>query len=421
MSEQQVRTEEDPTGEVLELATRAGHILLENGAEISRVEETMERISTHFNVDHKSFFVLSNGIFTTGRHFAEVEYIPFKGTQLDKVVEVNQLSRDIEAGKLDLHQASQRMDQISRLPGKPFWEQLLGASVGSAGFCIIFGGSLFDAAVSFIAGLLLYFFILTVGARHLTKLFCNICGGAVASLVCLLCYQAGLGDNLSHMIIGAIIPLIPGVSFTNGIRDIAGGDYIAGTTRLLDALMVFFSIALGVSLVLLIDGRIQGAMLSLHPSVSDPLTSNFFIQLLSAFVGTLGFAVLFGVPRRHYLLCGITATAGWAVYLVMLHHGGATVVGASALATVAVALVSQYLAVIRHCPVTVFLICGIFPLIPGAGIYWTTGYIVSNQLRAALESGFTALKITVALILGIILVTELTALFYRKKRNRSVI
>ena len=85
--------------QALEVATVAGHILLENGAEISRVEETMERIASHYDVDSENFFVLSNGIFTTGHHFANVEYIPFKGTQLDKVVAVNQISRDIEKGR----------------------------------------------------------------------------------------------------------------------------------------------------------------------------------------------------------------------------------------------------------------------------------------------------------------------------------
>ena len=53
--------------EVLEVASDAGHILLENGAEISRVEDTMERIATHFGVSSSNFFVLSNGIFTTGQ------------------------------------------------------------------------------------------------------------------------------------------------------------------------------------------------------------------------------------------------------------------------------------------------------------------------------------------------------------------
>ena len=100
-------TETDNTTEVLEVASIAGHILLENGAEISRVEDTMERIASHYGVDSGHFFVLSNGIFTTGSlgKYANVEFIPIRGIQLSKVVAVNKLSYEIAAGKHLLHRA----------------------------------------------------------------------------------------------------------------------------------------------------------------------------------------------------------------------------------------------------------------------------------------------------------------------------
>ena len=101
--------------EALDIANEAGHILLENGAEISRVEEVMDRISSHYGVDAKHFFVLSNGIFTTGQGYANVEHIPIHGCQLDRVVEVNQLSRDIEKHNLTLEQASRRLEKIRQM------------------------------------------------------------------------------------------------------------------------------------------------------------------------------------------------------------------------------------------------------------------------------------------------------------------
>ena len=88
--------------------------MLENGAEISRVEDIMSRISSHFGVDSGNFFVLSNGIFTTGRAnkvtksgaqastYANVEFIPLRGIQLSKVVAVNRLSYDISNGRTNL-------------------------------------------------------------------------------------------------------------------------------------------------------------------------------------------------------------------------------------------------------------------------------------------------------------------------------
>lgn len=103
---------------------------------------------------------------------------------------------------------------------------------------------------AFLAGFLLYAFILKIGAAHFSKITSNICGGILATAICVLCYAAGVGRNLDCMIIGGVIPLIPGIPFTNGIRDIANGDYISGSVRLLDALLSFLGIAIGVGAAL---------------------------------------------------------------------------------------------------------------------------------------------------------------------------
>ena len=132
----------EQSNDILAFAAEVGHTLLENGAEISRVEETMKIVASSFGVDKEHFFVLSNGIFTTGSSYANVEFIPIKGASLDKVVEVNQLSREISAGKYTLEEARRRLDEIRNAPTKPKWEQFLGEAMASGAFCAIFGGSL---------------------------------------------------------------------------------------------------------------------------------------------------------------------------------------------------------------------------------------------------------------------------------------
>lgn len=255
--------------EVLETAMAAGHILLENGAEIARVEETMERICRHYGVESGNFFVLSNGIFTTGSQnpdspggqYAKVQHIPVKGAQLNKVVAVNQLSREIEEGYYSIEQTKERLEQIRHMPGKSFHIQVLASGVGSACFCYLLGGGLLDSAVAFVAGFLLYIFVLLAGTSHMSKITKNICGGALVTLICILSNRLGLGESLSHMIIGSIIPLVPGVPFTNGIRDIADGDYISGAVRLLDAILVFLCVAIGVGMMFIVYHRVFGGVL----------------------------------------------------------------------------------------------------------------------------------------------------------------
>ncbi len=398
---------------VLEVAALAGHILLENGAEISRVEETMERISRYYGGKSANFFVLSNGIFTTGgRGYAKTEFIPFKGAQLERVVAVSQLSRDIEAGKYSLDQAWERLHEIRAQRSKPVWEQLLGAAVGSAGFCIIFGGSLADSLASAIVGLLIWAFILFVSAPHLSKPLGNIAGGLLGTLLCMLLYRLGLGTNLGNMIVGALIPLIPGVPFTNGIRDLAAEDYISGATRLLDAMMVFFCIAAGVAISFLGVRLVEGSMTAVSASL-NPLTGAIPIQLAAAFFGTLGFAVLFGVPRRNYLQCAIVAALGWICYLLVSRCTPLGAITSTFIATILVALLARLSAVRFKTPETVFLITGIFPMIPGGGIFWTAFYLVSGVLRKALQSGMLSLGIVAAIVLGIIVVSAVPFRFFK--------
>ena len=395
----------DPT-KPLDLAYEAGSILLENGAEISRVEETMKRIACHYGVEDESFFVLSNGIMATGKDYARSKFIPIKEASLDKVVAVNQLSREVEQGQCSLDQLEQRLKAIRAMKAKPAWEQILASAVGSAAFCIIFGGGFMDCLASFVAGLVLWIYMLFVASKRLSRIVGTASGGLLATLICFGMYRLGLGEHLSNMIIGAIIPLIPGVAFTNGIRDMANEDYLAGTTRLLDAMLSFFCISLGVALAFMLDENLFGSFLKLDPLIADPQTSSFLVQLIAAFLGTMSFAVLFGVPRNFYFDAGLCGMMGWLLYLILTRYSAFSAVEVMFCATALITLIALLQSTGRKCPITVFLISGIFPLVPGAGIFWTSYNIVSNQLPEALNTGFAALKATVAIAFGILAVME---------------
>lgn len=401
------------------LADEAGHILLENGAEISRVEETITRIAESYDVHDESSIVLSNSIITTGKHYARALYIPIRGMQLSRVVEVNQLSRDLESSRMSFDELERRLQAIRVAKGKPWWEVVLGIAFGVSSFCILFGGSMRDAAATFVCGLLLGAFVTFVGSRT-SRIFSNLFGGMVGGLLCILSLALGFGDHLPNMIIGTIIALVPGVSFTNGMRDLANEDYIAGATRLMDAFLVFLCIALGVMLAFVFERLCSGRLMQLVAPTQDAVTSAWYIQLPAAFIGTLGFSALFGAPRKYYFECGLTGMMGWGVYLLTLTAGPQHVVGACFLGALTVTAMSGVFAVLRKCPTTVFLICGIIPLVPGGGIFWTAYYLVGNQLRLAATTGFTALKVTVAIAGGIILFGAIVGRLYKRMNEKSV-
>jgi uncharacterized membrane protein YjjB (DUF3815 family) len=124
------------------------------------------------------------------------------------------------------------------------------------------------------------------------------------------------------------------------------------------------------------------------------------VQIVLAGVGTLCFAVLFCVPKRHWLACAADGAVGWGVYSIMLLFQPSTVVATLA-AAVPLALLARAFAVTRKAPATVFLLCGIFPLVPGAGIYYTAYYFMRGENEVCAAHGVETFKIALALALGI--------------------
>lgn len=137
------------------------------------------------------------------------------------------------------------------------------------------------------------------------------------------------------------------------------------------------------------------------------------IPVIAAVIGTMAFALLFGVPRKYYVSCGTVGGIGWFIYLLLTTRFQLTITESTFCATVVVVLISRFLAVKDHCPTLIFSVPGIFPLIPGGGIYWTAHYVVLNEYGKALESGAGALKAAFALVLGIIVVFELPQKIFR--------
>lgn len=141
-----------------------------------------------------------------------------------------------------------------------------------------------------------------------------------------------------------------------------------------------------------------------------------FLQLFAAMIATISFSLMFGVPHRYYRYCGVIGAAGWAVYCGLFHFSGDVI--ASFVAAMTVVFLSRLVAIRQQCPVTVFLISGIIPLVPGAGVYWTSYYLVTNELKLAVENGYHALKIAFAIVLGIVFLFELPQEMFLKLLNR---
>ena len=133
-----------------------------------------------------------------------------------------------------------------------------------------------------------------------------------------------------------------------------------------------------------------------------PLWTDYFTQFVVAVIATISFGITFHVPKRHYLAGGLTGAVGWMVYIL-----GVTAPIAVLIATLPLTLCARFFSVCHKAPVTVFLLPGIFPLVPGAGIYYTAYYFLRDDRSLFLNKGVETLKIAMALALGIALVCSL--------------
>lgn len=131
------------------------------------------------------------------------------------------------------------------------------------------------------------------------------------------------------------------------------------------------------------------------------------LQFLAACAGTIGFSVLFSVPKEHYFRCGWIGGSGWLVCWILVHGFHMGTIEANFLATVYIALASRTSSTVEKCPVTLFLISGIIPEVPGIGVYRTIYYSILEDHQKSILYGRETLGIAIAMVLGIILVFEI--------------
>lgn len=128
---------------------------------------------------------------------------------------------------------------------------------------------------------------------------------------------------------------------------------------------------------------------------------NYILEFVMAFVAIYAFAFLFCVPKKELLFSGLSGALGWVVYYGIVHHDLSPVL-ASLVATFILTVFSRTMAVIRSNPATVYLLCGIFPLVPGAGIYYTAYYLITGDNTRFASKGLETFEIALAIVFGII-------------------
>ncbi|WP_241433607.1 threonine/serine exporter family protein [Listeria floridensis] len=226
--------------------------MMESGAEIYRVEDTMNRIADAATSKKGITFATPTGIFMSieGEQHIQLETIPTRTINLEKVSLVNDLSREFSAHNIsleELHSSLVQLEKDTRF--FPVWMQILSAGLVSGALMIIFGGSWVDFISTCIIGTL-GFIVYYFAAEWLKiKFLAEFLSSFIIGLLAVFVVHFHLGVNLDKIIIGGVMPLVPGVPITNAVRDLLAGHLLGGMARGMEALLTSGAIGIGIAVV----------------------------------------------------------------------------------------------------------------------------------------------------------------------------
>lgn len=242
--------------QILDIAAYAGKIMLVNGAEIYRTEDTISRICQAYGMKYVQGLVTPTGIFISiddGDGVAEtvVRRIKHRSLNLAKISEVNQFSRSIQENPPDYDTAMSLLRQISY--GANLYSLNLTiflSSLGGAVNALLMKASFINIIPAFLAALVAQLVVRKLGFLRDVHFVGEMIAGFICGFISLSCFKAGIGDSLSIIIVSSILPFVPGVSLTNAIRDAVNDDLISASSRGLEAALIAISIAIGVAIAL---------------------------------------------------------------------------------------------------------------------------------------------------------------------------
>lgn len=240
---------------IVHLAIEAGRIILQNGGETYRVEETMLRICYAFNIKQADSFVTPTGIMLSvtdneGNTISLVKRINNRTVNLEKISQVNDLSRTVVDKSLSLDSIELRLRAIDSICGYSTSFLIMASALSAGFFTLLFGGSIRDFSVSLIIGTIIKIVSIMLNKIKINEFFINSIGGAIASLIALISVYLGIGQNKDTIIIGSIMLLVPGLIITNAIRDTIAGDLVSGISRAVEACFIAVAIAVGSGIVM---------------------------------------------------------------------------------------------------------------------------------------------------------------------------
>lgn len=404
----------------LDLATELGYRLATCGAETYRVEESVKRLLSAYGISCEAYAVPYSLTVTVetadGTPLMRMRRIGNTSSDLDAVERYSGLSRRICSEKPDPKTALSWLHETDK--SRTYYSlplEYLGNFLGSAGFGWFYGGSFIDALSAGLCGLVGCAAGRLFSRLQVNKFFSTILTAFFMALTAYVLYHFGIAANPDATIIGALMILVPGLLFTNAMRDMIFGDTNSGIIRVVQVLLIAVSIALGTGTAWSLYASVFGA-----PDTVADLVHSIPIMALSCAIGCAGFAIYFNTHGPGMFICILGGVLTWGVYAIVIHFGGSEYF-AYFIASAFASLYAEVMARIRKFPAIAYLVVSTFPLLPGGGIYYTMSHAVRGDMVSFSQQGMQTVSIAGSMAVGILLIStffRLLATLKAEKRKK---
>lgn len=382
------------------LALDIGEGMLKNGAEVSRVEDTIERICKAYGAAHVEVFSIISFIHAgvrmpDGSYSSQLRRVRNTGTNLATLERLNSLSRDICKTTPPLAVVDEKIHELKKQNGYPTWFRILASATAVGSFCVFFGGSLIDALVAAISGIAIS--LLDIYTPKRVNAFAKtVISAFLASMITALAVAMDIGANPDFIIIGTIMLLVQGLAFGTALRDLLCGDLLTGTLKTLQAMLGALMIAFGYMLAASLTGNLIAS--------SSTNEGRVWIELAMSIITSCSYALMFNTHRKHIVYIAVCGLGTYAVYYVTAELLN-SLFWAAFISAAFTALFSEITARVHKAPTIIFLLPGIVPTVPGGSLYYTMRNMVLGDLGGALNRFFTTINIGLGIAGGIVSVS----------------
>lgn len=252
--------------QLLELSSEVGRQLLVSGAEIYRAEESIGRILESYGITTGEVFAIPNCIIVslttpTGHPVTRVCRIPAHGTDIFLLEKYNDLSRKLCQETPPFEEAMALLEEIQTSAQSYSPKiQLFGYFLGCAAFTLFFHGTWVDTLCGGLCGAAMGYSVYFMGNLGVNLFFKTVIGGMSSALLAIILTKLGIGENVDLITIGALMALVPGIAFTNAMRDVMAGDLVSGITKVGEALLIGGAIAVGTSIAVGLSRVVEGLL-----------------------------------------------------------------------------------------------------------------------------------------------------------------